>query len=258
MKKSIFSLLVTCLIMAALMLSTAGCRELHEMAEASLDDNHLDHSGPSPYPPALGTPAENIAYLWLEDLTLYLFPWMEDYFDNSYAPSSDFAYSHGPYYQPFGLLPDSNHIAHRHFSVSLSEGLEYVGKGGKESDNGTITITKLNYLEVPVLINYNYTLPEGKETLHAGIGPYVAMAISGKFKSNNGQTTAVKFGNSGDFNRMDDGLQFKAGCLFVKKWDVSLGYDWGLKNLLALPGGANDGDKGKIRSLSLNLGYQFK
>lgn len=239
-------------LLLAVFLLVTGCDEMHEMACASLDLNHLDYTGPSPYPPPLGDPGFNLEYLWLEYIGDLLFGENRAAYDEPYLPLDNATDANGKPLIPH-LPPVTGAQAQNH-NFSLSEGLEYVVKGGKQSDGGVTTVTKLNYLEIPVLFNYNHTLGNGKSVFHAGLGPWVAIALSGKFKTA-GQQTAIKFGSNGDFNRMDFGAGFKVGFLFVRKWDVSLGYDLGMSNLL---GGGADGDKGKTRNLSLSLGYRIR
>lgn len=177
----------------------------------------------------------------------------------------DLAFGHGPYHNPSFLYPDSVvHVAEGvkkpsgNF-LSLSEGLQLVEKGYKTTVDNRQHSTSLYYAEIPVLINYNYAVNKGNY-LYAGVGPYVAAGLFGKFKSTNqGQTktTSVIFGsgNNADYKRMDYGVSFKLGYNFLKTWDIFFDYDYGLSNINP----ATDNGLGNImnRSMGLNVGYRF-
>ena len=251
------------LIGTILITSSIGCTELHQMAEASLDDNRISYKGPSPYPPPLGSQNENFGYLILEDFINDIFwPFTDLFYDDAgsntaYDPSNYDA-GNRPFLQSNFVGPKTPPKGTTKRSLMLSEGLEYIGKGGKEKAGTATTTTRLNYLEVPILLNYYGRIGNSKNAYHVGLGPWVAYALSGKFKSTGQSAVAINFGSSGDFTRADYGAGFKAGVLFSKKWDVSLGYDLGMNNLLATKGAINDGDKGKTRNVSLSIGYWFK
>jgi hypothetical protein len=83
-------------------------------------------------------------------------------------------------------------------------------------------------------------------------------ALGGKFKTSGLNSVAIKFGKNGDITRMDYGAGFRAGFIFSKRWDATLGYDMGLNNLLGTPGAPPDGDKGHTRNFSLSLGLWLK
>ncbi|HVZ96446.1 MAG TPA: porin family protein [Chitinophagaceae bacterium] len=138
----------------------------------------------------------------------------------------------------------------------LSEEPEFVIKSTKSSFGGAgnTTITTLNYLQLPVLINYITPVAHNTAAIHAGIGVYMAYALSGKYK-NGGQTQDVHLGNSDndDFKRTDFGIAINAGYKFLKKWNVFINYDWGLKNL---SNQSPDPDI-YIRGFSLNVGYHI-
>jgi hypothetical protein len=195
--------------------------------------------------------------LWLDFL-----PPLDWFFDSENGNSANSPSNYGPenalfIQSEFRYLPSAPK-SNTKSSLQLSEGLSYVAKGGKEKDGTVTTITRLNYFEVPVLINYFGSIGNTKNAYHVGVGPWAAYALSGKFKSTGQNPIGVKFGSSGDFARLDYGVGFKAGVSFSKKWDVSLGYDLGMRNLLATHGVNNDGDKAKTKNLSLSVGYWFK
>jgi hypothetical protein len=135
----------------------------------------------------------------------------------------------------------------------LSEALDFTNIRTKYSSQGFDYSVKLFYLQIPVLINYSYPLDESN-SFHFGIGPYAGIGLAGKFKSD-GTERSVKFGSSDndDLKRMNFGLEFNGGFRFMKKWDVILAYQLGLRNVSTTP---PDPDT-KIRGLSLRVGYWF-
>ena len=138
----------------------------------------------------------------------------------------------------------------------LSEELEFVVKSNNSSfgGSGNTTTTTLNYLQLPVLINYLYPLHNNTAALHGGIGVYFAYALSGKFK-NSGQTQTVHLGSSStdDFKRSDFGAAINLGYHISKNWDVFVNYDLGIKNL----SNQTPDSKIHIRGFSLNIGYSL-
>jgi Outer membrane protein beta-barrel domain len=136
----------------------------------------------------------------------------------------------------------------------VSEALDFTNIRTKYSSQGFDYSVKLFYLQIPVLINYSYPLDENN-SLHAGFGPYAGIGLSGKFKSD-GMERSIKFGsdeNNDDLKRMNFGLEINGGFRFMKKWDVTLAYQLGLRNVSTTP---PDPDT-KIRGLSLSVGYWF-
>ncbi len=249
-------------IAALLVMGSIGCTELHEAAEGSIDDNKIRYTGPSPYAPPLSVQYENITYLLMEDFINDIFwPITDLFYDKNagtvYDPSQ-YDLKNTAFAPSFWGSPKTPAKGSPKISLLLSEGLEYVGKGGKEKNGTTVTRTRLNYLEVPVMVNYYARIGKSQSAYHVGLGPWVSYALSGKFKTTGQNDVAVTFGSTGDFARMDYGAGFKAGVRFNKKWDVSLGYDLGMRNLLGTQGAINDGDKAKTRNISLSLGYWFK
>ncbi len=240
----------------------SGCTELHQMAEVSLDENKIHYKGPSPYPPPLGTPSFNIQYLFVEELINDIFWPISDLFydsntGNVYTLSN---YDSGDLPNINGYLGnyDVNAEKKPRWCLMLVDGLSYVGKGAKEKDGTATTTTHLNYLEVPILATYYARIGKTQNALHVGAGPWIAYAINGKFKTTGQNTVDVKFGKNGDFTRMDYGAGFRAGILVSKKWDVTLGYDMGINDLIGTPGAPNDGDKAHSQNFSLSIGYWIR
>ncbi|HVZ98129.1 MAG TPA: porin family protein [Chitinophagaceae bacterium] len=259
MKKLHFFLITFALLSEIL---STGCTELHQMAEASLDENKINYKGPSPYPPPLGTPTFNLQYLFLEELVNDIFWPISDLFYDSntgtaYALPN---YDPGdlPYYKGYLGASDIQSEKKPKWCLMLADGLSYVGKGAREKDETATTTTHLNYIEVPVIATYYARIGKTQNAFHLGVGPWIAYALNGKFKTTGQNSVAIKFGKNGDFTRMDYGAGFRAGLLFSKKWDATVGYDMGINNLIGTPGAPNDGDKAHTQNFSLSIGYWFR
>jgi len=95
------------------------------------------------------------------------------------------------------ILDDRNAPQRKPVYRYFSQQPEYVIKATKStfgsSDN--TTITNVNYLQLPVMINYITAVRNGKIALHAGVGVYIAYALSGKYK-NGGPIQHLHLGNS--------------------------------------------------------------
>lgn len=224
-----------------------GCTaSYHQQARVSLDRSKFSNSGPSfDDETDLQTTGENAAYIISESFTFGGGGGKQS------RPVDDQYNFHIP-----GADNENNYFSERERKdfFTLSEGLEFIGKGNKEKFEGSKLTTSIYYLKLPVLLNYNYKIGANGSYLHGGMGPYAAAALFGHYKSDAGKTT-LHFGSGDDkdFKRMDYGLAFNAGYVFLKKWDVSLGYDLGLRNLLN-----SDVDKQRNRTISFNIGYIFK
>lgn len=153
---------------------------------------------------------------------------------------------------------------------SIQPGLILSGKGVKEEfsekeDGFSVTgksSTNLMYIEVPV--NAVVSFPAGSGSVFVGAGPYYAMAISGKEKSEftvtmDGETETetdsenVDFGKDGYMNRGDFGLNILAGYQLSNGFNIHAGYGLGLSNL-----SKDEGDfKMKNKVISIGVGFSF-
>ena len=114
------------------------------------------------------------------------------------------------------------------------------------------------YLEIPVHIGYKYAVNDNF-SLFANAGPYIAIGLFGKAKitadgslvdggSKVSESENV-FGDDG-FKRFDLGLGLKAGIEISKKYQFSIGYDFGFIEAEELMGCKN-------RNLMISLGLMF-
>jgi hypothetical protein len=139
----------------------------------------------------------------------------------------------------------------------IGTGLLYSGKGGKVKGTDDAKV-KLGYLQVP--INFLFKPEVGAGKLNLGAGPYVAYAVSGKYKV--GDTSTDIFG---DDVTSDDGAAYKrfdAGLGIVAGYELPVGLylgihaDLGLINTLKKPDLPGDYSS-KNTSFGVNVGYKF-
>lgn len=189
-----------------------------------------------------------------------------------------------------GRIDDANALASFHVGVmadlpinkflAVQPGLLFTGKGAKTQSGNTTDATYFKatsnpyYVELPVNLVVRLPLLKEGDGFFFGAGPYIAMGVAGKNKSegkifgigfkNEG---AIKFSNDdpttgseegaglGIMRRFDYGLNGTAG-LQLNNFLVSLNYGYGLAKLQS---GANSSanDQNKHRVLSLSIGFRL-
>lgn len=176
------------------------------------------------------------------------------------APSfaeSDYDLSIGWNFGVTGLLNAENFIPNSYVRGSVL----YTRKGASAStDELSSIITSdalfhLHYFEIPVRFGYAYDM--GNDVCILGeTGPYVAMRLGGSLRCNT-KVEGVTAHYSGDIDeiyddlrRFDIGWGIHAGVCFNQKYQLMLGYDWGLCDAIKQTTGSN-------RNLSLNLVVYF-
>lgn len=107
-------------------------------------------------------------------------------------------------------------------------GLSYTEKGGRGNYAGSKFTYDLNYLEMPLLLKYDYDLG-GDCSIQPFIGGYLACGVGGKVKDF-GHRQAVSSFNDDFFKRFDGGLRIGCGLQFSHLY-AELGYDLGLSNI---------------------------
>jgi hypothetical protein len=164
--------------------------------------------------------------------------------------------------------------------VSLQPGLLVTGKGsktqsGEPSDaNYYKATTNPIYLEVPLNLVFKFGAADGPN-FFAGAGPYLAIGIAGKNKTE-GKFIGTSFSNEsniewsnddpttldyeegagfGMMKRFDYGLNGTAG-IDLKKAVLSVNYGWGLAKLQSGSNSSED-DNNKHRVLSFTLGFKL-
>jgi hypothetical protein len=174
-----------------------------------------------------------------------------------------------------GLLVDIPIIS----ILSFQPGVLFTGKGSKtqSGDQSGNTWYKATsnpyYIEVPA--NFIFKTPTGPVKFFAGAGPYVAIGVAGKNKTE-GKVLGTSFNNEKDIEwsnddpttlnyeegagygilkRFDYGLNGIAGIQFTKAV-LSVGYGHGLAKLQSGSNSSAD-DKNKHRVFSFTLGIKL-
>ena len=140
-----------------------------------------------------------------------------------------------------------------HFSFGT--GLNFLQKGGKETQDQATANVILDYLELPLNLLYNTSGSSGKFFL--GAGPSFAYGVSGKVKADvggNSESAKIKFrnGDESDLKPFDMGANFITGYQFKSGIFFSANYNIGLSNIAV-----EDGGKWKNYYFGLKLGYAF-
>ena len=129
---------------------------------------------------------------------------------------------------------------------------------GAKIDGGSAASIKFNpyYLEIPVHIGYKYAVNENF-AIFGNAGPYLAIGLFGKAKAEGDILDEYEFDDNstnvfGDdaMKRFDFGLGLKAGVEFSQKYQISIGYDWGLVENIKDSGNKN-------RNLMISLSCFF-
>jgi len=164
--------------------------------------------------------------------------------------------------------------------VSLQPGLLVIGKGSKTQSGETTdanyfkATTNPIYLEVPLNLVFKFGVSDGPN-FFAGAGPYLAIGIAGKNKTE-GKFLGTSFSNESDIVWSDDDpttLDYEEGAGFgimkrfdyglngtagvdLKKAVLSVNYGWGLAKLQS-GSNSSDDDNNKHRVLSFTIGFKL-
>ncbi|MGI6233462.1 MAG: porin family protein [Prevotella sp.] len=131
-------------------------------------------------------------------------------------------------------------------------GLYYTEKGGKGYHDGSKFTYGLNYLEVPLLLKYKYSVAPDF-TIEPFMGGYLACGVSGKIKDYGNREAYSSFDSDYDssFKRFDGGLRLGCGFGFQMLY-LGVSYDIGLANV-----GRSDFDDTHTGTLNINVGVNF-
>lgn len=151
----------------------------------------------------------------------------------------------------------------------------FTSKGAK-MDFGDLGSQKINsnYLEIPIHIGYKYAINDNFNVF-GSFGPYFAFGIGGKTKVEELDYTdddelirvSEKYDTFGDdgLKRFDLGLGLRVGVEINKRYQVSLGYDFGLTETYKSEFEPSDenyeemdfGSGAKNRNLTISVAYMF-
>ena len=112
--------------------------------------------------------------------------------------------------------------------IYFETGLSYIEKGGKGSCDGARFTYNLDYLEMPLVLKYDYRV-DGMLSIQPFLGGYVAAGIGGKIKDFGHRQAYSSFDDEG-FKRFDAGIKVGCGVQYNFLY-AELGYDFGLSNI---------------------------
>ena len=183
------------------------------------------------------------------------------------------------------ILPTFNAGAMVTFGISpifdLETGLLFTGKGSKSdtyanandhSDNYIKAKFNPYYIELPLNAQVKFPLSGKKSSIFISAGPYIAMGVAGKIKTETsilGSVTTtssdIKFDNNSptqsnqqnsnydELKRFDYGANFGAGIDFGH-FILKAGYGLGLAKINSTQTNNSANDKNKYRTLSFSVG----
>jgi hypothetical protein len=163
--------------------------------------------------------------------------------------------------------------------LSFQPGIVFTGKGSKTQQGDVTNPTYYRatsnpyYVEIPA--NFVFKTPTGKAKLFAGAGPYIAIGIAGKNKTE-GKFLGASFKSEGNIKWSNDDpstLNYEEGSGYgiMKRFDyglngiagietgntvLSVNYGYGLAKLQSGSNSSAD-DKNKHRVLSVTLGFKL-
>lgn len=127
----------------------------------------------------------------------------------------------------------------------LGAALLYSHKGAKEDE----VKANAGYIEVPIHFGYRMNFSD-KVAAFGEVGPYFAFGVAGKWKDD-GEDGGNFFGGVEDAKRFDAGLGLRAGVELSQKYQIHIGYDFGLVKLY-------DGDNScRNGNFTLGVSYMF-
>ncbi|HTO16651.1 MAG TPA: porin family protein [Edaphocola sp.] len=142
-------------------------------------------------------------------------------------------------------------------SVYVRPGIFYSGTGSQRKALGITNIIKYDYLQIPILLGFNYDLNKAG-ALFAEVGPYIGYALSGTntVESSLGKSkTKINFGNkNSESNALDYGAKFSIGYVTPFNIFVRGQYNLGLGNI---SNASNTTETNKYWNLSVGYRVAF-
>lgn len=129
----------------------------------------------------------------------------------------------------------------------LELGLMYSEKGGKGHVSGDKLTYRLSYLQLPIVVKYNFDLDDDLY-VQPFFGGYLALGVGGKFKDYGNKEAYAIFDM---VNRFDGGLRLGCGIEYQMMY-AELGYDIGISDI-----SKDDFESTRTRSFFINVGINF-
>lgn len=135
--------------------------------------------------------------------------------------------------------------------VYFETGLYYTQKGGRrdEGDEWGDIHYNLNYLELPLLLKYNFDL--GNEiSIQPLLGGYLALGVGGRVKAYDNREKHEAFSHD-YFRRFDGGIRIGCGIQYQILYG-EIAYEWGLADI-----DRDDYESTRNGSFYINVGVNF-
>lgn len=148
-------------------------------------------------------------------------------------------------------------LPHR-FDIQTTLGIN--NRGAEIIEDGITTTPKITYLDLPVNLIKKFNFP-GLGMIYFGGGPYVAYALSGKYRfetPNSVSSEKLEFGKDKDLQRYDAGLNLTTGLELNNHLLFDIRYALGLKNISTQPFNDTGTSSIKNRLFTISLGYLFE
>lgn len=139
-------------------------------------------------------------------------------------------------------------------AIFLKSGLKYTQRGWKYKEGDYKEKENYGCLQIPILASYHLALSDGIE-LQAAVGPYIGIALHGKYKVEEDDwdyDEDIEFGDDGYIKRFDIGLVLPSVGVKFSNLYVGVSNELGLANLT----GESD-YKVHNYCFSINVGYTF-
>jgi len=130
-------------------------------------------------------------------------------------------------------------------SLGVQAEVLYSQKGSFYKTGNSQVKNRFDYLDIPLYLRWTLGLPLVKP--YAGAGPYVAFPLNMKVR---GTDSSSKWANTG-FNDSDFGIGATLGVDVFDRLQVSLNYQWGLRNIYS---GTYD-VKTRNQNLGISVGF---
>jgi hypothetical protein len=145
------------------------------------------------------------------------------------------------------------------YQWAIQSGLGINNKGAEIVEDGITTTPKITYLNIPLNIVKKFSFP-GLGMYYLGAGGYMGYAFSGRYKfetPNSVTSEKLEFGNNGDVQKLDQGLNFTTGLELNNHLLFDVRYELGLKDISTSPQKDTGTNYIHNRLLTVSLGYIF-
>lgn len=135
----------------------------------------------------------------------------------------------------------------------LASGLSLENKGYKYNDEGFVYKLSMNYLTIPIQVQYH------RDGFYGGLGFYMGFALGAKFVDEDGDKDKLDLGNStdDDLSGSDFGMILEGGYDFTDCLRGSLSLGFGLSNIIPAEAKEIYDDIVKNNIISLQVTYFF-